>query len=151
MEGGCDVYDRFYTLPYFASMTSHAQQPIHQQQSPQTPIFDGGDASFTRAYGGNTGDVYSPAQVTDRHSIHSQTPLEHVYPSQQSYGTVRPYYSNVQILHLVKHLVNVLKFQIQKNIRQNIQVVIKVPLITIIFLNSILDVSYIMLNTKQIR
>ena len=35
MEGGHDVYDRFYTLPYFASVMSHAQQPIHQQQSHQ--------------------------------------------------------------------------------------------------------------------
>ena len=96
MEGGCDIYVRFYTLPYFASMTSHAQQPIHQQQSPQTQISGDGDACFTRGYRGNTGDVYSPAQVTDRHSVHSQTPPEHVYSSQQNYGTDRPYYSNVQ-------------------------------------------------------
>ena len=35
MEGGCDIYDRFYTPLYFASMTLHANQPIHQQQSPK--------------------------------------------------------------------------------------------------------------------
>ena len=52
--------------------------------------------------------------------------------------------------HLVKHLVNVLKSQIQKNICQNIQVIIKVPQITIIFLTSVLDVPYIMWNTNQI-
>ena len=39
-------------------------------------------------------------QLTDRHSIHSQTPPEHVYPLQQSYGTDRPYYSNVQQVSL---------------------------------------------------
>ena len=65
MEGAHDVYDRFYTPPYFASMMSHAQQPIHQQKSPKTPISGGGEASFTRPYRGNTGDVYSLAQVTD--------------------------------------------------------------------------------------
>ena len=105
MEGGHDVYDRFYTPPYFASMTSHAQQPIHQQQShqqqsPQRPISGGEDASFTRGYRGNTCDVYSLTQITDRHSIHSRTPPEHVYTSQQSYGTDRPYYSNVQQVSL---------------------------------------------------
>ena len=67
---------------------------------PQTPISGGGGISFTRGYRGNTGDVYSPAQVTDRHLIHSQTLTEHVYPSQQSYGTDRPYYSNVQQVSL---------------------------------------------------
>ena len=75
-KGGHDIHDRFYTPPYFASMTSHAQQPIHQhqshqQQTPQTPISGGGNASFTRGHRGNTSDVHSPAQVTDRHSIHS--------------------------------------------------------------------------------
>ena len=70
------------------------------------------------------------------HHKSSQTLLEHVYPSQQVMELIDhliQMFCKCHSLHLMKHLVNVLKSKIQKNIHQNIQVIIKVPHITIIF------------------
>ena len=114
-------------------MTLHAQQPIHQQQShqqqsPQT-ISCGGDASFTRVIG----EIlvmcipWLKLQIDIQYTINLHLNMcIHHNKVMELIDHIIQMLSKFHSLHLVKHLVNVLKSQIQKNIHQNIQVVIKV-------------------------